>query len=826
MKKHIIIKNSILQTTLLILFIIIIFSSITFAQDFAIEFQTLKGHSEEVSSISFSPNGRYLASGSADNTIKIWELSDGRFSEIQTLEVNSYSVESVTFSPNGKYLASTSFRTIKIWEFFDGYFYDFQTIKDYPTNLISISFSSDSKYLAYCVNRKIRVWGFSNNKFSKFQTLKSHYHSVECVSFSIEGNYIASGSGKYDKTIEIWKLSNEKFVKFQNLDDHSGAIGSVCFSPDGKFIASGSDDNTIKIWEFSNGKFFEFQTLKGHSKRVNSVSFNPVDNFLASCSGDKTIKIWDIEKLQIDIAGKKIKMLLSELKIIETKYSPDITDLLKPKGEFETTDQYNKRLQAADQQKKQFQKEYAEIIKKEKHQIYQDLNPLLSKTYPVNIYTMNIGTYNPDKEEFPITISGISTNVKVPFHLAIEFKKNKHQVVGQKRYYLTQNNELKSELFNIQIITTDGQVYAFKEQTVDTSPPEITILYPEVKRGLKIITREETQLVKGNVIDESEIKELLLNGISTDISNDGSFSGEIPLSIGRNNITIICSDIYDNTVIDTFTITREEIEKIPETKPPIPEYKPDLWILSIGISQYKNPKINLKYADNDALKIAKTFEQQTGRLFNNVYYETILNETATREIILEKMSTYLGQASSEDVVLIFIAGHGVKHKQTGSYYFLTYDAEPFNLLSKGLRWSDFDEAIKIIKINVSKLVLLFDTCHAGAMQVAMRGAEAGENLAEQLKESEGTFILSASKAGEESIESEEYKLPGEIEGHGAFTYTILKALAGEADYDNDYNIFITELFRYVDKNVPKITKGRQHPYQRISGTDMPIFTVE
>jgi len=241
------------------------------------------------------------------------------------------------------------------------------------------------------------------------------------------------------------------------------------------------------------------------------------------------------------------------------------------------------------------------------------------------------------------------------------------------------------------------------------------------------------------------------------------------------------------------------------------------------VSGYRDGNLNLRYADNDARSIARVLKGQEGKLFGEVHYRLLLNEDGTREKILEGMSTFLGMASYDDLVIIFIAGHGVKDKQTGSYYFITHDARPDTLMTRGLLWSTFDEAQRRLSGNVSKVMLWIDTCHAGAMRVAMRGAEAGEELSQALKAAEGTFVLAASKPGEESEESEKFRFTGEEGGHGVFTYALLEGLQDKADMDRDGSVTVSELNGYVAKRVPRLTGGKQHPFFRMSGTDVPLY---
>ena len=254
--------------------------------------------------------------------------------------------------------------------------------------------------------------------------------------------------------------------------------------------------------------------------------------------------------------------------------------------------------------------------------------------------------------------------------------------------------------------------------------------------------------------------------------------------------------------------------------------KAALWVLAIGVSEYADGQINLKYADHDAEQIARLFSTQQGALFREVFTRVLVNEKATREGIIMAMSKFLGQASRDDVVLIFLAGHGLQDRQTGTYYFVPHNANADNLVSEGLAMPTFNEACKRLKTHVNKLVLWLDTCHAGAVNVAARaGVNVGEDLSEALRKAEGQYVLSASKAGEESLEDETYRLEGEDRAHGAFTYSLLRGLQGMAA-DTSGVVWLSELVGHVSREVPRLTTGKQHPYQQVQGTNLPLFVLE
>jgi len=100
----------------------------------------------------------------------------------------------------------------------------------------------------------------------------------------------------------------------------------------------------------------------------------------------------------------------------------------------------------------------------------------------------------------------------------------------------------------------------------------------------------------------------------------------------------------------------------------------------------------------------------------------------------------------------------------------------------------------------------------------------GEDLTEALANASGQFVLSASKAGEESLEDESYKLAGGNRAHGAFTYSLLRGLSGAAA-DTSGVVWLSDLFGHVSREVPRLTEGRQHPYSQSSGTDLPLFVL-
>jgi hypothetical protein len=241
-------------------------------------------HTEPVSSITFSPDGKKLASGSWDRTVKLWDVATGQ--ELATLEGHKARITSIAFSPDGKKLASGSWdRTVKLWDVTTGQ--DFANFNEHTSKVFCVAFSPDGKKLASgSEDRTVKLWDVVTTQ--ELATLKGHAHQVLSVIFSPDGKKLASGSR--DHTVKLWDVATSR--ELATLKRHADWVQSVAFSPDSKRLASGSWDFTVKLWDMITKQ--ELTTLKGHASRVYSIAFSPDGKRLASGSQDHTIKFWDV----------------------------------------------------------------------------------------------------------------------------------------------------------------------------------------------------------------------------------------------------------------------------------------------------------------------------------------------------------------------------------------------------------------------------------------------------------------------------------------------------------------------------------------------------
>lgn len=242
----------------------------------------LQGHGDAVWSVCFSPNKDKIASASADRTIKIWSI-DGTL--LKTLKGHTDQVFSVGFSPSGNVLVSASAdKTIKIWSIQGTLL---KTLHGHSDQVLSVSYSPDGAMIASAsADTTIKLWSaevtYDKQSFL-IKTLQGHTSTVNSVSFSPDRKTIVSASA--DNTIKIWSKSGQLI---KTLTDHTASVNSIDISLDGK-IVSGSSDNCVKLWS-KNGQLIK--TFCGHSGDVNSVCFSPDRNTIISGSADRTARIW------------------------------------------------------------------------------------------------------------------------------------------------------------------------------------------------------------------------------------------------------------------------------------------------------------------------------------------------------------------------------------------------------------------------------------------------------------------------------------------------------------------------------------------------------
>lgn len=246
-----------------------------------------RGAEALVMRVAFSPDGKTLATAGTSGDIGFWAHATGIL--FRTLEAHTDSVNSVAFSPDGRIFASASDDgTVRLWNAATGKL--LRTLVGHTEEVLSVAFSPNGRILAsgsgdIFGNGNVRLWDPANG--SLIRIVEGHSGSAWAIAFSPAGRVLAVGSK--DKGIGLLDLATGKIVR--KFEGHADTILSVAFSPDGRVLASASYDKTVRLWDAATGKLL--RTLEGYTDAVWSVAFSPDGRTLAEC-WDTTIRLWGI----------------------------------------------------------------------------------------------------------------------------------------------------------------------------------------------------------------------------------------------------------------------------------------------------------------------------------------------------------------------------------------------------------------------------------------------------------------------------------------------------------------------------------------------------
>ncbi len=280
----------------------------------------LKGHKNVVYSANFSPDGKKIVTASRDNTAIIWDAMTGK--QIKILEGHTYYVYSAVFSPNGKMIATASYDgTARLWDANTGSPLQTVVVGDIGRMVVNAFFSHDNKkFVTASLDSAVKVWDVKTGAL--LVQMKGHTNKVYTAVFSPDDKRIVSASR--DGTAKLWNALDGSLIA--NMNRHTIGLSSAFFSPDGKKIVTVSGENIAMIWDGHTGAFL--LELKGHTQGIYSAFFSHNSKKVATTSADNTTKIWNADDgtLLVTLSGHKSDVLSSNFSPDDKKIATTSTD--------------------------------------------------------------------------------------------------------------------------------------------------------------------------------------------------------------------------------------------------------------------------------------------------------------------------------------------------------------------------------------------------------------------------------------------------------------------------------------------------------------------
>ncbi len=826
------------------------------------EVRTLTGHSSNVSTVACASDGRAVAAaGGSDHRINRWEVATGR--ELTPLAGEARTVDTLAFSPDGRVLASAGEAdSVRLWDVASGRIS--QVLEGHAQFVKSVAFSADGRSLVSgSVDGVLRIWLLGDRKAWQ-RSISAHDGAVTAAVFTPSGGQIASRGS--DGTIKIWDSNSgallrrfevgkpaggscslavspdgrllaagtvNREVKFWSLADgseaaslagHAGAVEAVAFSPDGRIAASGSADKTIKLWDVTSGR--ELRTLAGHTSWVGCLAFSPDGQTLASSGGDKTIRLWDVA------AGRERQRLLGHTEPVWA-----LAFAAKAAGVLASSDgaAIIKLWDGNDGRERRTLRGHADSV--ESVALSPDGHLLASASADSTIRLWDVAS---GSERLWLIGFNDGSSLRISPQGYYDFQATNDQAgAADAEAYL--NVRVGNEVSGIgayreRFYRPDIVRLALDDQTLPRSLPTLASVKPAPDLAVVDVPAEtdaESIDLHVRIIDRGggvgDVRTLVNGTAVSDIQGrgikvvaaaaDSSQTIQVRLVSGINDIQVIAfnadGSVHSNPARAS-VLARYA-----------PSAKPQLYALVVGIQDFANSDLNLRYSVADANAVAQLLQQKAAPLFDKVNIQTLTTQQmTTKEALIAAFARYRS-INPGDVFLFYVASHGaIEGADLASReYFLIPSS--FNTVSdEAIRRDGLSEAdLKrmIASIPATRKLLMLDTCHAGAMGDAMMVST--RDLAESgavtvLAGAVGSTILSASTSDQEALEGEN--------GHGLFTAVLLRGLAGDADLRKNGSVKTLDLAVYLDDEVPKIAlqhfNREQYPNTHSAGRSFEIVS--
>ena len=780
---------------LTILFSIIVLPLPAYAKENPIIFEVrLASRFKDYNETVFSADGRYiLAAGKG--YVDVWDMLTAQLVRTFGDGVHdSFIYGNILFSPNGKYAFWRDAKVGKLW--------DVATGKLVKTNERQIyhakpyAFSPDSKSILYAGEDEASnahtcwLWDVSTGKQRRFDTTDGHLDRINDAAFSPDGRYIITGSD--DFTLKLWDVTSGKVIR--TFEGHTSAIEKVAFSPDGQYVLSTeltpkthSGDET-RVWEVDFG--IESRTLPFDLR--NKVSFSSDGRYILT-----GIRIYDFltGKVVVRIPAKEANM---------ATFSPD--------GHFILTKSHGK-LELWDLWALKVYNYLGEVVDRDPTPDCMYRTKRIRRKWEQDARLASMISFR-NNEWIIITPEGyFNASRNGGNHLKVRVGRNVYSINNfYDRFY---SPAVVSKKLRGVITAADHDI-----REGFATPPKVMIANPKrdatyTESKVKVVVRA---MDTGGGIDEIRLfhNDCVVGdkgrGLSvTPRENVVEKAYEITLVPGDNHLKVIGFS-RDRTESNPYEIT---------VKYSGAKQKTDLFLVVIGINEYKNPAMRLNYATADAAGIKNIFEKNWRHLFDKFHLVEIYDKNATKKYIEKSLSEL--EAREQDVVIVYIAGHGLisKDRFKDEWYFVSYDVvhpeRAEELRNLGISGT---EMVKMIRdIRALKKILFIDACNSGGLLNALARGVEDRRAISQLARSTGTHVIASTTDTQFATEIPQI-------GHGVFTYALLQGLGGKAS-NRDAIVTVRELIAYVEEVLPDISQRYksepQYPVIESRGQDFPLL---
>ena len=822
--------------------------------------KTITKHTDRVQTVQFAPNGRVFASGGYDGKTFLFDTQGNFLREISSIDVT---VKKVKFSSNSKKIAVIgTYQTI--FDVSNGT--QLQQITRHKYARAAAFWGVTGKYLATAGgnSKKIYIWNTRTGKAVTYikgmGKIKYNVGFVKSKDGRVKiafGNKWGGRNGKgkltqafdfdnmriythdidpseFRKTLTVYKdntLTRSSSYRLKVTDALSiksspgvdGSIESFSYTPNAYRIILG---NTFKMHTYS-GKGKKLRQLIGHTAKVGAISPASDNQLIVSGSNDQIINVWNLNEKPYTNSRKKIKSIAE---VYTHKGWPPVWRKVGIEDQVNTPtlDAWWNVILALRKNNRNIDANLYESY----------LNKKLSlKSLPlVSLFVATDGEWvcwtpqgyyaaSAGGERYIGWHINQGINSLGKFYPVSTFRKRyyKPELVKLIVKYRSFEKALKAYNNSSKVKQTEEKIVKKNDNILDHLPPKIEWLNP-TDGDLKVDGKEYT--IKARITSNSKITgvKLLINGravaktrgfevVKAKSDKDKLLEYKVSLDNPETNLLVFASNTSSSALSEGRVLKRkdngnrgnqdknDDLDFDVKTSAML---KPNLYVVSVGVSNFKKQSYNLDYAHVDAQSMARLFKQQKGLLYKDVQVKQLTNEQATRANILDAFYWLEKNVTHKDVAILFIASHGFNER--GKFYILPHDGDPDRLRSTAVNWADFQDVLGNLP---SKVMLFLDACHSGALGNNLMKTRGTVNNTEAIREitsaEHGVVVMSAATGHESSLEHPDWK-------HGAFTYALLKAMdQKKADFNSDGIVYLRELDFFVADEVKNITKGKQHP---------------